>query len=59
MKKAELKLAIKAAARIAKDSEFLLVESQVVQAYCRRPPAEVLLSQECDLYPWNRPEAAN
>jgi hypothetical protein len=35
-----------------------MIGSQAVHAYCRRPPAEVLLSQECDLYPKYRPETA-
>ena len=59
MKRRELELAIRAAGRVARDSEFLLMGSQAVHASCLRPPAEVLLSQECDLYPKNRPETAN
>jgi len=59
MKRRELELAVRAAARIARESEFLLVGSQAVHAHCRRAPAEVLVSQECDLYPKNRPETAN
>ena len=39
--------------------EFFLIGSQAVHAWCRRVPAEVLVSQECDLYPRNRPETAN
>ena len=58
MKRRELELAIRAAGRVARESEFLLLGSQAVHASCRRPPAEVLLSQECDLYPRNKPEAA-
>ena len=59
MKRRELELAIRAAGRIARDSEFLRLGSQAVHAHCQLPPAEVLLSQECDLYPRNRPETAN
>jgi hypothetical protein len=59
MKRRELELAVRAAGRVARDSEFLLLGSQAVHAFCRRPPTEVLLSQECDLYPKNRPETAN
>jgi len=59
MRKRELELAIRAARRIAGESEFLLVGSQSVHAHCRRPPAEVLLSQECDLYPKNYPQTAD
>lgn len=44
---------------MAEESEFLLIRSQAVHASTQRPPAEVLLSQECDLYPRNRPETAN
>ena len=58
MKKHELKTALKAAARVAREREFFIIGSQVIHAYCRRPPAEVLLSQECDLYPRTHPQAA-
>lgn len=58
MKIGELKLALQAAARVAREQEFLIIGSQSVHAQLRRPPAEVLLSQECDLYPRTRPEAA-
>jgi hypothetical protein len=56
MRKRELEFVIRAVGRVARDREFLLVGSQAVHAYCRRPPAEVLLSQECDLYPKNFPQ---
>jgi len=59
MKRRELEIAIRAAAKIAHETEFILIGSQAVHAYCRRPPAEMLLSQECDLYFKNRPETAN
>lgn len=58
MKKHELKTALKAAARVARECEFFVIGSQALHAQCRRPPAEALLSQECDLYPRTRPEAA-
>ncbi|MBI3418129.1 MAG: hypothetical protein HY043_22805 [Verrucomicrobia bacterium] len=58
MKRHELERALRAAARVARESEFFLIGSQAAHACCRRPPAEVLLSQECDLYPKNRPETA-
>ena len=58
MKKHELKTAIKAAAKVAREREFVLIGSQAIHAHCQRPPAEVLLSQECDLYPRNHPQAA-
>ena len=59
MKRRELEVALRAASRIARDLEFILIGSQAVHAHCRRPPAEVLLSQECDVYPRTRPETAN
>jgi hypothetical protein len=59
MRKRELKTALRAAGRIARDNEFFLIGSQAVHACCGKPPAEVTLSQECDLYPKNRPETAN
>ena len=58
MKRHELECALRAAGRVAREWEFFLIGSQAVHACCRRPPAEVLLSQECDLYPKNRPETA-
>ena len=58
MKKHELKIALKAAARVAGEREFVIIGSQAVHALCRRPPAEVLLSQECDLYPRTHPQTA-
>ena len=59
MRRRELEVALRAASRVARDSEFIVIGSQAVHASCRRPPAEVLLSQECDLYPRTRTEAAN
>ncbi len=58
MKKHELKTALKAAARVAREREFFIIGSQALHAHCKRPPAEVLLSQECDLYPRTHPQAA-
>lgn len=58
VRKAELKTALSAAARVAHEREFVVIGSQALHAYCRRPPAEVLLSQECDIYPRTRPETA-
>jgi hypothetical protein len=58
VKKHELKTALKAAERVAGEREFFIIGSQAVHAHCKRPPAEVLLSQECDLYPRTHPEAA-
>jgi hypothetical protein len=43
---------------VAREREFYIIGSQAVHAHCKRPPAEVLLSQECDLYPRTHPQAA-
>ncbi len=43
---------------MAREREFFVIGSQAVHAHGKRPPAEVLLSQECDLYPRTHPEAA-
>ena len=59
MKKSELQTALRAASRVARQSEFFLIGSQAIHAHCSRPPAEVLLSQECDLYPRTYPQAAH
>src|SRR5437773_9830412 len=59
MKRRELETTLKAAGRVAEEGEFFLIGTQAVQAHCRRPPAQALLSQECDLYPKNRPQTAN
>jgi hypothetical protein len=58
VRKRELRTALKAAARIAREREFYLIGSQAVHAHSKRPPTEVLLSQECDLYPRTNPQAA-
>src|SRR3989442_1147018 len=59
MKRRELETTLKAAGRVAHEVEFFLIGTQAVHAHCRRPPAEALLSQECDLYPKNRPTAGS
>ncbi len=58
MRKHELKAALRAAARLTGEHEFFIIGSQALHAVCSRPPAEVLVSQECDLYPRTRPETA-
>src|SRR5688572_24779725 len=58
MKKRELEKALQAAGKITGETEFFVIGTQAVHAYCRRPPPEVLLSQECDIYPKTRPATA-
>ena len=50
---------LREAAKLARESEFFVIGSQAVHAFMSKPPAEVLLSRECDLYPKNRPQIAN
>jgi hypothetical protein len=59
MKRKELETVLRAAGRAVGIREFFLIGSQAVHAHCRRPPAEVLISQECDLYPRDRAELAD
>ena len=59
MRRLELKTALKAAAQVAQENGFYIIGSQAIHAHCHRPPAEVLLSQECDLYPRTHPHAAD
>jgi hypothetical protein len=58
MRKNEVVRLVREAGRLARESEFYLIGSQAAHAVISRPPAEVLLSRECDLYPRNRPETA-
>jgi hypothetical protein len=57
MTKRQIETTLRVAGRIAKEREFFLIGSQALHAWARRVPAEALLSQECDLYPKNVPEA--
>lgn len=43
---------------MARERQFFMIGSQAIHAHCKRPPAEVLLSQECDLYPRTHLQAA-
>ena len=43
---------------MGRDRQFIIIESQTVHAHRGRPPADVLISQECDLYPATRRESA-
>src|SRR5690242_11880425 len=58
MKKSELVAALRAATAISKETDFYLIGSQAVHAHCKKAPAGILLSQECDLYPRNLPQLA-
>ena len=57
MKKSQLELALSAAGRIARDSEFIVFGSQSILGTVTRPPKACLVSLEVDLYPRNHPQA--
>ena len=59
MRRRELEKTLRAAGAVASELEFFLIGSQAIHAYCRHPPTEALLSQECDIYPKHRPEIVN
>jgi hypothetical protein len=56
VRRAELEHLIRAAATIADDDEIIVVGSQAVLAQHPDAPAEMLRSNEADLYPKNHPE---
>lgn len=56
MKRADLEHIIRAAATIADDDELVIVGSQAVLAQFPDAPAEMLRSNEADVYPKNKPE---
>ncbi len=58
MKRRQIELLLGEAGKLARESEFLIIGSQAAHAFTKKPPAEVLLSKECDIYPKNHPEAA-
>jgi hypothetical protein len=51
MTKTELELALLFAAKIAKDSDFLVLGSQSILGSVKKPPKACLVSREVDLYP--------
>jgi hypothetical protein len=59
MKRPEIELLMREAGKLAHEWEFVIIGSQAAHAFTAKPPAEVLLSRECDIYPKNRPETAN
>ena len=59
MRKNQVERLLREARKLARESEFFVIGSQAVHAFVSKPPAEVLLSRECDIYPKNRPQIAN
>jgi hypothetical protein len=58
MKKPQLELALSAAGKVARDSEFIVFGSQSILGTVPRPPKKCLASLEVDLYPRHHPQAA-
>ena len=59
MRKGQLELLVRReAARRTREAEFFIIRLPSAHSFLSRPPAEILLSRECDRYPRNRPEAA-
>ncbi len=56
MRRADLEHIIRAAATIADDDELIVVGSQAVLAQFPEAPAEMLRSDEADIYPKNYPD---
>ena len=59
MTRQQLEHLIRAAAVIADDNEVVVIGSQAVLAQFPHAPASLLVSNEADLYPKNRPERAD
>lgn len=56
MKRSELEHLIRAASTISGDDEIIVIGSQAVLGQFADAPAELLVSNEADLYPRNHPE---
>jgi hypothetical protein len=55
----QLEHIIRAASTIAEDDELVIVGSQAILGTLPNAPAELLVSNEADLYPKNRPERSD
>ena len=56
MQRPQLEAALRATAQLTGIQEFILVGSQAVHAYTDKPPIEVLISRECDVWAKDRYE---
>lgn len=59
MTRQQLEHVIRAAATIANDDEIIVVGSQAILGQFPRPPEELTVSVEADVYPKNHPERAD
>ena len=58
MRRADLEHVIRAAADVAGDDEIVVIGGQAILAQFPDAPAELLASQEADIYPRNHPDRA-
>ena len=58
MRRADLEHIIRAAADVAQDDEIVVIDGQAILAQFPDAPAELLASQEADVYPRNHPDRA-
>src|ERR1041385_7661762 len=58
MTRAQLEHIIRAAGEVAQDRELIVLGSQAVLAQFPHAPAELLVSEEADLFPKNSPDRA-
>lgn len=59
MNRQEFEHVIAAAANVVQDDEFIVIGSQAILGSFPKPPRELLVSMEADLYPRHRPEEAD
>lgn len=59
MKRRELEHVIRAACQIADDDELVILGSQAILGALPDAPASLLVSNEADVYPKNRPDRAD
>lgn len=59
MKRADLEHVLRAASAITNERDFVVIGSQAVLGQFPEAPAELLVSDEVDIYPRDRPELAD
>lgn len=59
MRRSQLEHILRAAAAITDESKFIVVGSQAILVQFANPPADLLVSNEIDIYPENRPDLSN
>lgn len=59
MRRSQLEHILRAAAAITDETEFVVVGSQAVLVQFANPPSDLLLSNEVDIYPENRPDLSD